>query len=300
MSSVNDFIGAERVLEISSRCHISCLENRFVVERRDDGAKIDVPCDDVLVMMLESEQSTITAATLASCAEHSIPVVVCRRHLPVGLSLPLDASWNAAEIRRLQSHALRGEAAARRLWRRTVRAKIFAQAGALEMMGGGAVARLRRLANTVALDGGETVEAQAAALYWRELLLDFERQNEDDPRNGLLNWGYAVLLASIGRALSALGLDPALGFGHSGQSNSWALACDLMEPFRPSIDRLVAEAGRGGLFSDPKIVKANILALFALDGPAKNRIIETVRGYREFLDDGNESRVPYPDRPLVA
>lgn len=168
------------------------------------------------------------------------------------------------------------------------------------MLGVGGIARLRRLANTVGLDGAETVEAQAAALYWRELLVDFERRNEDDPRNGLLNWGYAVLLASIGRALSALGLDPALGFGHSGQSNSWALACDLMEPFRPSIDRIVADGARGGLFGDPKIVKANILALFALDGPAKSRIVETVRGYREFLDDGNEARVSYPDRPLVA
>jgi CRISPR-associated protein Cas1 len=300
MSSVNDFIGAERVLEISSRCHIRYSENRFVVERRDDAFQIEVPCDEVLVMMLESEQSTITSATLAACAERAIPVVVCQRHLPVGMSLPMDASWNAAEIRRLQAHALRGEAAARRLWRRTVRAKIFAQSAALEMQGTRGVARLRRLANSVGLDGAETVEAQAAALYWRELLLDFERRDDKDPRNGLLNWGYAVLLASIGRALSTLGLDPALGFGHSGQSNSWALACDLMEPFRPSIDRLVAEAGRGGLFSGPKIVKTNILALFALDGPAKARIVDTVRGYREFLDDGNESRVPYPDRPLIA
>ena len=288
------------MVEISSRCHIRYSENRLVVERKDDGVEIAVPCDDVLVMMLESEQATITSAALAACAERSIPVVVCRRHLPVGMSLPLDASWNAAEVRRLQSHALRGEAAARRLWRRTVRAKIFAQAGALEMLGAGGIARLRRLANTVGLDGAETVEAQAAALYWRELLVDFERRDEDDPRNGLLNWGYAVLLASIGRALSALGLDPALGFGHSGQSNSWALACDLMEPFRPSIDRIVADGARGGLFGDAKIVKANILALFALDGPAKSRIIETVRGYREFLDDGNEARVSYPDRPLVA
>ncbi|UYN93473.1 MAG: type II CRISPR-associated endonuclease Cas1 [Enhydrobacter sp.] len=300
MSSVNDFIGAERVLEISSRCHIAFSGNRFAIERRDDNAQFEVPCDDVLVIMLESEQSTVTSAVLAACAERAIPVVVCRKHLPVGMSLPLDASWNAAEVRRLQSHALRGEAAARRLWRRTVRAKIFAQAGALDMIGAGAVARLKRLADSVRLDGAETVEAQAAAIYWRELLVGFERQNEGDPRNGILNWGYAVLLASIGRALTSLGLDPALGFGHSGQSNSWALACDLMEPYRPSIDRLVADAGRGGLFSDPKIVKANILALFALDGPAKSQIVETVRGYREFLDHGNESRVPYPDRPLVA
>ena len=66
MSSVNDFIGAERVLEISSRCHIAFSENRFAVKRSDDGAEFDVPSDDVLVVMLESEQSPVTSAALAA------------------------------------------------------------------------------------------------------------------------------------------------------------------------------------------------------------------------------------------
>jgi len=271
-----------------------------VVERRADPTKVELPVANVLAMVIESEESTVTTAALAACGRLGVPVVLCHRHLPVSLALPIDASWNGGEVRRLQARALRGEAAGRRLWRRTIRAKIFAQASVLESMGAKSASRLKRLAGSVGLDGGETVEAQAAAIYWRVLFDQFQRRDGEDPRNGLLNWGYAVLLAAVGRALVSLGLDPALGFGHAGRTNAWALACDLMEPFRPSVDRILAVAPADDLFAQPALVKGDIVRLFANDGPAKRAILEAVRGYREFLDDGNETHVRYPDRPLAA
>jgi CRISPR-associated protein Cas1 len=300
MSLVDDFIGSERIVEVSSRCHIRFEANSFVIEARDDNRRAAVPSGDVLVLVLESEMATISAAALAACGERGIAVVCCRRHLPVSLSLPIEAGWNSGQVRRLQARALRGEAAARRLWRRTVQAKIRAQAGVLRHFGADGAERMRRLADSVALDGQETTEAQAASIYWRELFREFERSDEKDPRNGMLNWGYAVLLASIGRGLTALGFDPALGFGHASRTNAWALACDLMEPFRPTIDAAVAGNGRNAEEVDSATAKAAILRPFANDGPVKQAILEVVRGYREFLDDGNETRVRYPDGPLFA
>ena len=300
MSLVDDFIGCERILEVSSRCHIRFAANSFVVEARAEDRRTTVPSGDVLALVLESEMATISVAALAACGERGIAVVCCRRHLPVSLSLPVATGWNGAQMRRLQSRALRGDAAARRLWRRTVRAKILVQAKLLEGLGVDGARRVKRLAGDVGLDGQETTEAQAAAIYWRALFADFERSDEEDPRNGLLNWGYAVLLATIGRALVALGFDPSLGFGHASRTNSWALACDLMEPFRPTIDAAVSSGilEHGGI--DAPSIKAKILVPFANDGPAKRQILEVVRGYREFLDDGNETRVRYPDGPLAA
>lgn len=257
-----------------------------------------MPSGDVLALVLESEMATISAAALAACGERGIAVVCCQRHLPVSLSLPIGSGWNGAQMRRLQARALRGDAPARRLWRRTVRAKIIAQAGLLDRIRADAARRVRRLADDVLLDGQETVEAQAAFIYWHSLLSDFERSDGSDPRNGLLNWGYAVLLATIGRALTALGFDPALGFGHASRTNAWALACDLMEPFRPTVDAAVVGIGRAREEADLAVAKAAILRPFANDGPIKREVLEVVRGYREFLADGNETRVRYPDGPL--
>lgn len=285
---------------MSSRCHIRFEANSFVIEARDSGRRGAVPAGDVLTVVLESESATITAAALAACGEQGIPVVHCRRHLPVALSLPIEAGWNGAQVRRLQARALRGDAAARRLWRRTVRAKIFAQAALMERSGAANARRVRRLADDVGLDGQETVEAQAAAVYWPAVFGDFLRSDENDPRNGMLNWGYAVLLATIGRALAAFGFDPALGFGHASRTNAWALACDLMEPFRPTVDAVVAREAASKAGMDAPAVKAAVLRPFANDGPVKREIMEAVRGYRDFLDDGNETHVRYPDGPLGA
>lgn len=181
-----------------------------------------------------------------------------------------------------------------------MRAKIFAQAALLDARGADNARRVKRLADDVALDGQETVEAQAAAIYWRSLFESFERSDSDDARNGLLNWGYAVLLATVGRGLVASGLDPALGFGHASRTNGWALASDIMEPFRPTIDAAVAQHAQATGDIDATSTKATILRPFANDGPAKRAILEAIRGYREFLDDGNETHVRYPDGPLVA
>ena len=287
-------------MEASSRCHIGFENDNFVIEARDNDRRTAIHVDDLLALILESEMASITAAALAACGERGIPVVCCRRHLPVSLSLPIGAGWNGAQMRRLQARALRGDAAARRLWRRTVRAKIIAQSKHMEMLGTEGARRVRRLADNVLLDGQETVEAQAAFIYWRAIFPDFERSDERDTRNGLLNWGYAVLLAAVGRALCALGFDPALGFGHASRTNAWALACDLMEPFRPTVDLAIATFARRGDQVEAAAVKSAILRPFANDGPAKREILEVVRGYREFLEDGNETHVRYPNGPLAT
>ncbi len=254
----------------------------------------------MLAVVLETERATVTTAALAACGERSIPVIFCRQHLPVSVSLPISAGWNAGQVRRIQACALRGQVAARRLWRRTVRAKIMVQAALLEQVGARGAQRVRRLADDVGLDGQETVEAQAAAIYWRGLFSDFKRSDQEDPRNGLLNWGYAVLLATVGRGLVALGCDPSLGFGHASRTNAWALASDLMEPFRPTVDAAVTRGAgeRDGI--DQKAVKSAISEPFANDGPLKRAVLEVVRGYREFLEDGRETRVRYPDRPFLS
>lgn len=109
-----------------------------------------------------------------------------------------------------------------------------------------------------------------------------------------------MLLATVARALVAHGLDPSLGFGHLARTNAWALASDLMEPFRPTVDAAVVAQSREQAAVDLGAVKTAILRPFGNDGPAKRAVLETVHGYREFLAEGREHLVPYPDGPLRA
>ena len=69
--------------------------------------------------------------------------------------------------------------------------------------------------------------------------LGFKRSRYGDAPNNLLNYGYAVLRAVIARSLVGSGLWPAIGIHHRNKYNAFALADDVMEPYRPFVDRLV-------------------------------------------------------------
>lgn len=67
----------------------------------------------------------------------------------------------------------------------------------------------------------------------------FTRDREGIPPNNLLNYGYAILRAVVARALVTSGLLPTLGIHHHNRYNAYCLADDIMEPYRPYVDRLV-------------------------------------------------------------
>lgn len=93
------------------------------------------------------------------------------------------------------------------------------------------------------------MEGHAAAMYYRGLgaaiahpAFTFERRTRRPPRdpfNACLSFGYAMLLGRIKSAVRKAGLDVWLGALHSPGSNKPCLALDLMEEWRPFIDRVV-------------------------------------------------------------
>ena len=95
---------------------------------------------------------------------------------------------------------------------------------------------------------------------------EFRRDQNAGGINALLNYGYSVVRASVARALVGSGLHPAIGIHHQNQYNGLALADDIMEPFRPWVDRRVKEiAGRD---IDPEIdteTKRGLLTILDMD-----------------------------------
>ena len=90
---------------------------------------------------------------------------------------------------------------------------------------------------------------RAAAYYWKKLFKIeevFTRDREGIPPNNLLNYGYAILRAVVARGLVASGLLPTLGIHHHNRYNAYCLADDIMEPYRPYVDRLVYDMIKGG------------------------------------------------------
>lgn len=60
-----------------------------------------------------------------------------------------------------------------------------------------------------------------------------------DPTNALLSFAYTLMTHECRNALETVGLDPQCGFFHQLRAGRISLALDLVEEFRPMIDRFV-------------------------------------------------------------
>lgn len=153
----------------------------------------------------------------------------------------------------------------KRAWKSIVIAKIGMQAAALDAIGA-PPAPLRMMTRRVQSGDTGNLEAQAARYYWPLLMgPEFRRDTGGSGANAMLNYGYTILRAATARAVAGAGLHPAVGIFHASGGNSFALADDLMEPFRPLVDLAVRSiAAREGCDVTPA-VKRILARLIALD-----------------------------------
>lgn len=216
------------------------LRLRQLVWHGEDGREATVPLEDIGFLMLESPKITVTTALLQALTEAAVAVIVCdAAHYPSGYLLPYRTHTLAHRIQAVQMSL--SDARKRMLWQRVIVAKIRNQAAVAKRHDTSIAADLLSLAAQVRRGDDGRAEAQAARIYftlfgrWE----GFRRERFGEMPNAALNYGYAVVRAAVARALVCAGLDPALGLCHNNQYNHFCLADDIIEPYRPFVDRLV-------------------------------------------------------------
>lgn len=222
-------------VHLSRPARLNTADGQIVVAQ-DDG-EVRLPLEDVAYIVLDAPHATLTTTLLSACMEAGIVLVsVDQRHMPNGMMLPFHRHHRQAGVAAAQL-AL-SEPFRKRCWQRVVMAKIENQAAHLAACGRSGSPVLLAMARRVGSGDPDNVEARAARDYWRRLFDDFIRDDPSDLRNKLLNYGYAVVRAGIARALVAYGLLPSVGLNHASVTNAFNLADDIIEPFRPFVDRL--------------------------------------------------------------
>ena len=152
-------------------------------------------------------------------------------------------------------------------WKQVIITKVHMQAAALQAVGQDQ-APLTMMIRKITSGDRTNIEAQAARYYWPRMMgAEFRRNSTMGQENALLNYGYTVLRAATARAVVAAGLHPTIGLFHANRGNAFALADDLMEPFRPLVDCTVRSImrTRGGEV-DTK-AKQTLAGLIAQDLP---------------------------------
>ena len=266
----------KRTIEISQNpAHLSVKLNQLLIQGHDQPVEshASIPCEDIGILLVDHQRNTYSHTVLSQLAEHGGVMVVCgRNHMPTSMLLPL--SDHSQVIWRINDQIAISKPLQKQLWKQLVQAKIRGQAANLEH-DSKQRNKLESIARQVRSGDASNGEAHAAKLYWQSWLglnQPFKRAQDRkaSPPNNLLNYGYAALRATIARSIVAAGLMPMLGLHHSNRSNAFCLADDLIEPYRPMVDRRARELFTQGLSELTQTTKAGLLQLLAepvcLDG----------------------------------
>jgi CRISPR-associated protein Cas1 len=217
--------------------------------------EIEIPFSDVSCI-LTGPRTHWNGALVTVATEFDVPLIACDwRNVPIAV---LNGwSDNTRVGARHQAQANLSLPRKKNAWMRIVKAKIHGQAQNFSA-GSDVADKLNDYARQVKSGDPTNLEATAARLYWTYLFdgEPFFRERGGDGRNAFLNYGYTVLRGSVVRSIVVSGLMPSLGIWHGSRSNAFALADDLIEPFRPAVDAVVKGLPEEADLSDRAIKEA--------------------------------------------
>ncbi len=197
-----------------------------------------VPIEDIGVVILDHKQITITQTAISQLLDNNSVFICCNpKGMPTGLMLSLDG--NVVQSERFRHQIDASLPLKKQLWQQTIQQKIANQAAVLKECRDVEVRNMQKWSTSVRSGDPDNLEARAAVYYWANLFDNFIRDRDGAPPNNLLNYGYAILRAIVARSLVGSGLLPTLGIHHHNRYNAYCLADDIMEPYRPYVDRLV-------------------------------------------------------------
>ena len=224
-----------RNIKIESSIGLHIKNSQLIIG--DKG--ISFPLEDINCVLIENQSVTVSSYMLQEFAKNEIALYVCdEKHLPNAVLLPLVK--HSRHFKMLTRQIEVGKPLIKRLWQQIIVCKIKNQALCLKEMELDDYDKLLAMTKEVQSGDKTHVEAKAAAYYFRALYGDdFTRDNECII-NSAINYAYAIIRGLIARSIVCYGLEPSLGMFHHSELNSFNLADDLIEVFRPLVDLYVA------------------------------------------------------------
>ena len=223
-----------KIIEIENAEKINLFLDNIVI--RENENKIIIPISDIDVLLLNNYKLNVTIQLLNALSMNNTLVIVCdKNYLPQSYILPIIGNWNTLKV--INSQLNWNYEFKSRTWKTIVKHKILNQISLIKKVSSSKnYEQLLNMLNDLKDYDISNREGHASKVYWHTLFgLKFIRHN-DDYNNQLLNYGYTILRGYFTRSIIKKGLDPRISIFHKSYHNYFALASDLMEPFRVLID----------------------------------------------------------------
>ncbi|AOG60898.1 CRISPR-associated protein Cas1 [Spiroplasma helicoides] len=217
---------------------VSLFLNNLVVESLQ--TKYHIPLDDINAILFENYKTVITNRIMNKLSEKKVLAIICDTNLkPVSLIQPIDAHHLQLKIINNQLNWKKEDKLY--LWTQIVKQKIEAQIDILKLnfKNMSKIQLLYKYIDELQYRDSTNREGHAAKVYFKELFGNKFTRDQDNHINIALNFGYTIVRTAFIRAIISKGLHPSIALFHHNMYNAFALADDLMEPFRPIVDNFV-------------------------------------------------------------
>ena len=284
-----------RIVSVSSLAKLDYKMDYLVVRTQDSVRRVHL--SEISVLLIESTAVSLTAYLLCELAKWKIDVVFCdEKRFPYGMLLPLQGSHDTSLHYKTQ--AAWTKEIKNLVWAEIIRAKIRGQLSVLPKEREAERKLIFSYLPQVQPGDATNREGHAAKVYFNALFGMAFTRTQECPVNAALNYGYSILLSAVAREIAACGYCSQIGVFHDNRFNAFNLACDLMEPFRPLVDRAVRDMELPEFGQEQKRELVQVLnEQIQMEGRSQytvNAIRIFVRSTLSALDNEDLGRLTFP------
>ena len=218
---------------ITKSAKLSVKNQQLVVD--NENGEVTVPLEDINVLMIEDRSVAVSAYLLQASADAGVAVYICDdKHIPAAVLLPFNQ--HSRHYKMLKNQVNISRPLQKRLWQQIVVRKIMNESACLRIANKEGADELVKMAREVQSGDSGHVEGKAAAFYFTRLYYDSFTRGDDNFFNAAMNYGFAIIRGMIARSIVCYGFEPSIGLFHCSELNSFNLADDFIEPFRPLVE----------------------------------------------------------------
>lgn len=245
-----------RSIVISNPATLNLKNNNLVIT---NDLEHQVPIEDILVLVIEAEAVKLTNRLISKLSQNNVATIICdEKHLPISIVLPLNTHHRAYKV--LKQQINQSAAFSKRIWQNIVKQKLYNQGESMKILSVEGYNFLYNLSSSVESGDKGNKEAIGAKFYFKNLFGENFTRDDDNGINAALNYGYTIMRSAVARTLVMYGFNTALGVNHCNELNSFNLADDFIEPFRPIVDLWVYE----NMSFESELTRENRIALIDL------------------------------------
>lgn len=226
-----------RIIYVSQANKLSLNLNSLQIIQGEE--KYFVNLNEISTLVVEDYTCVLTNRLLIELANQGIPILILGLNkMPVGEFLPI--SDNVKTTKKIYIQCGWKNDTKDKLWTEIIKAKITNQIITLKLLN--KENKLQLLVDNIEkiiLGDKTNMEGISARIYFKELFDNKFTRFENDVENGCLNLCYHLVRTLISKEIIARGFNTTLGINHRSQYNTFNLADDIIEVFRPIVDYYV-------------------------------------------------------------